>query len=156
MFCTQSSKRSLCKCGSLDASSFCCVTYSILEGERWKIKFKPVHRKVFIYRSLIITLQITVFSLLSLKRKVRLMRSPVCVCLSVCLSLSVSSLITFEPVGRFLWNSVGRSHAIEGDLDAVHFNPVPSTIPKWWTFKLLRWIQNLQPVNVGLWNFVYW
>jgi hypothetical protein len=34
-------------------------------------------------------------------------------------------------------------HAIEGDLDAVFFNPVPSTIPKWRTFKLLRWMQNL-------------
>jgi hypothetical protein len=37
-----------------------------------------------------------------LKRKVRFMRSPVC--LSVC-----PPLITFEPIGRFLWNSVGRS-----------------------------------------------
>jgi hypothetical protein len=60
-----------------------------------------------------------VFSLLSLKRKVRLMRSPVC--LSVC----VSPPITFEPIGGFLWNSV------------------PSTIPKWRTFILLRWMQNL-------------
>jgi hypothetical protein len=34
-------------------------------------------------------------------------------------------------------------HAIEGDLDAVLFNPVSSTIPKWRTFKLLRWMQNL-------------
>jgi hypothetical protein len=36
-----------------------------------------------------------------------------------------------------------EGHAIEGDLDAVRFNPVPSTIPKWRTFKLLRWMQNL-------------
>jgi hypothetical protein len=41
------------------------------------------------------------FSLISSKRKVKLMRSPIC--------LSVSFLITFEPTGRFLWNSVGRS-----------------------------------------------
>jgi hypothetical protein len=34
-------------------------------------------------------------------------------------------------------------HAIEDDLDAVLINPVPSTIPKWRTFKLLRWMQNL-------------
>jgi hypothetical protein len=34
-------------------------------------------------------------------------------------------------------------HAIEGDLDAVLFNPVPSTITKWRTFELLRWMQNL-------------
>jgi hypothetical protein len=34
-------------------------------------------------------------------------------------------------------------HAIEGDLDAVLLNPVTSTIPKWRTFKLLRWMQNM-------------
>jgi hypothetical protein len=34
-------------------------------------------------------------------------------------------------------------HAIEGDLDAVLSNPVLSTIPKWRTFKLLTWMQNL-------------
>jgi hypothetical protein len=34
-------------------------------------------------------------------------------------------------------------HAIEGGLDAVLFNPVPLTIPKWRTFKLLRLMQNL-------------
>jgi hypothetical protein len=27
-----------------------------------------------------------------------------------------------------------RGHAIEGDLDAVLFNPVASTIPKWRAF----------------------
>jgi hypothetical protein len=34
-------------------------------------------------------------------------------------------------------------HVIEGDLDAVLFNPVTSTIPKWRTLKRLRWMQNL-------------
>jgi hypothetical protein len=34
-------------------------------------------------------------------------------------------------------------HVIEGDLDAIHFNPVPSSISKWRAFKLLRWMQNL-------------
>jgi hypothetical protein len=34
-------------------------------------------------------------------------------------------------------------HAIEANLEAVLFNPVPSTIPKWRTLKLLRWMQNL-------------
>jgi hypothetical protein len=34
-------------------------------------------------------------------------------------------------------------HVIERDLDTVHFNSVPSTIPNWRTFKLLRWMQNL-------------
>jgi hypothetical protein len=60
--------------------------------------------------------------------------------LSVC--LSVSPLITFEPVGRFLWNSVGRSCHSRWPLHLLS-NPVSSTIPKWRTFKLLRWIQNL-------------
>jgi hypothetical protein len=36
-----------------------------------------------------------------------------------------------------------RGHAIEGDLNAIIFNAAAATIPKWWTFKLLRWIQNL-------------
>jgi hypothetical protein len=42
----------------------------------------------------------------------------------------------------FYENQLG-GHAIEDDLDAVLSNPVPSTIPKWRTFKLLRWMQNL-------------
>jgi hypothetical protein len=33
--------------------------------------------------------------------------------------------------------------AVEGDLDAILRNPVTSTISKWQTFKLLRWMQNL-------------
>jgi hypothetical protein len=33
--------------------------------------------------------------------------------------------------------------AIEGDLDATFFNLVFSAIPKWRTFKLLRWVQLL-------------
>jgi hypothetical protein len=65
------------------------------------------------------------------------MRSPVC--LSVCLC---PPLITFESIGRFYEPSEG-GHANKGDLDAVLFNPVPSTIPKWRTLKLLRWMQNL-------------
>jgi hypothetical protein len=36
-----------------------------------------------------------------------------------------------------------RSHAIEGDLDAVIFNPVASTFRKWRTFKLLWWMENM-------------
>jgi hypothetical protein len=34
-------------------------------------------------------------------------------------------------------------HAIEDDLEAVLFNPVPSIITKWRTLKLLRRMQNL-------------
>jgi hypothetical protein len=40
-------------------------------------------------------------------------------------------------------------HVIKGDLDAIHFNPVPSSILKWRAFKLLRWIQNL---NQSTWD----
>jgi hypothetical protein len=80
------------------------------------------------------------FSLLSLKRKLRLMRSPAC--LSVC-----PPLITFEPIGRF-YEIQSAGDATEGDLDAVLINLVTSTIPKWRTFKILRWMQNLH-VNVG-------
>jgi hypothetical protein len=65
------------------------------------------------------------------------------VCPSVCFPL-----ITFEQIGRFLWNSVGRS-CHWSDLDAILFNPVPSTIPKWRTFKLLRWMKNL---NQSTWE----
>jgi len=32
---------------------------------------------------------------------------------------------------------------IEDDLDSILLNPVASTIPKWRTFKLLRWVQLL-------------
>jgi hypothetical protein len=35
------------------------------------------------------------------------------------------------------------NHAIEGDLNTAIFSPIASTIPKWWTLKLLRWMQNL-------------
>jgi hypothetical protein len=31
----------------------------------------------------------------------------------------------------------------EDDLDSILFNAVASTIPKWQTFKLLRWVQLL-------------
>jgi hypothetical protein len=32
---------------------------------------------------------------------------------------------------------------IEDDLDFILINPVASTIPKWWTFELLWWVQLL-------------
>jgi hypothetical protein len=35
------------------------------------------------------------------------------------------------------------SDGIEYYLDYILFNPVASTIPKWQTFKLLRWVQLL-------------
>jgi hypothetical protein len=36
-----------------------------------------------------------------------------------------------------------ESHATVGDLGAILFNPVVSTIPKWRMFKLPKWTQNL-------------
>jgi hypothetical protein len=33
---------------------------------------------------------------------------------------------------------------IEDNLDSILFNAVASTIPKWRTFKLLRWVQLLK------------
>jgi hypothetical protein len=33
--------------------------------------------------------------------------------------------------------------SIEDDLDPMLFNPVASTISKWWMFKFLRWAQLL-------------
>jgi hypothetical protein len=78
-----------------------------------------------------------IFSLLSLKRKVRLMRSPVCV--SVCLCIPPNNFLT----NCYIFMKFSREDAIEGDLDAILFNSVTSTIPKWRTFKLLRWMQNL-------------
>jgi hypothetical protein len=43
---------------------------------------------------------------------------------------------------------------IEGDLDSIPFNPVVSTIPKWLTFKFLRWAQLLNRL-VDLDEIVY-
>jgi hypothetical protein len=45
-------------------------------------------------------------------------------------------------------------HATEGEVDAVIFNLVASTVPKWKTFKLLRWTQNLyQSAREHYWSF---
>jgi hypothetical protein len=38
---------------------------------------------------------------------------------------------------------------MEYDLDTIIFNPIASTIPKWQTFKLLRQMHKLVPVNIG-------
>jgi hypothetical protein len=53
-----------------------------------------------------------------------------------------SPLSTFEPSDRFyeIQNGV---HDIEDDLNAKIVNPVTLTIPKWRTFKLLTWMQNV-------------
>jgi hypothetical protein len=57
--------------------------------------------------------------------------------LSVCLPL-----ITFQLTARFHKIQNG-DHATEDDLNAIIFNFVASTVPKWQTFILLRWMQNL-------------
>jgi hypothetical protein len=54
----------------------------------------------------------------------------------------VSPPITFKPFSIFFYE-IQQVHAIEGDLNAMLLNPVVSTIPKWWMFRLLRWMQNL-------------
>jgi hypothetical protein len=40
-------------------------------------------------------------------------------------------------------------HATEDDIDTIFSNPVASTVPKWQTFKLLRWMRNL---NKSTWD----
>jgi hypothetical protein len=78
----------------------------------------------------------------------------VCVCVSVCLSLSLSlfpPLITSEPLGRFyeIWYG---GNAIQGDLDAVIFNPICSTILKWLRFEVVSWRHDFQPFTAMVWN----
>jgi hypothetical protein len=48
--------------------------------------------------------------------------------------------INFGPVIR-IYETESGGHAIEGSLDTITFNHVSSTIPKWRTFKLLRWVK---------------
>jgi hypothetical protein len=83
-----------------------------------------------------------VFSLLP-KNESRLMKSPVC--LSVC-----PPLITSEPLGRFheIWYG---DNAIQGDLDAIIFNPIASIILKLLRFKVVR--QALLNCGFGLFMF---
>jgi hypothetical protein len=45
-------------------------------------------------------------------------------------SLTNNQLVDFYEIQQ-------GSHAVEGGVDAIIFNPVASTIPKWRTFKLL-------------------
>jgi hypothetical protein len=79
------------------------------------------------------------FSLLSIKRKVKLTRS---LCFpSVC--LCVPPLITIEPIGRFHEIQQGGC-AIEDDHDVTLLNHEASTTQKWRTIILLRWLQNLK------------
>jgi hypothetical protein len=88
------------------------------------------------------------FSLLSSKRKVRLMRSPIC--LSVC-----SPLITFEPIGRYLWNSVGRSCHWRWPRRRTFYSRTFNH-SKMVDVQTSEMDATLAPVNVRTWNFVHW
>jgi hypothetical protein len=84
------------------------------------------------------------FSLTSIKAKVELMTSPCC--LSVCPVIYVSSNNQF-------WTNWKISMKIRSVVyhwrrtRHTTINPVASTITKWQTFKLLRWIQNLHQLT---------
>jgi hypothetical protein len=61
------------------------------------------------------------------------------------------SLITFEPLGAFheiLYGAV----ASQGDLDAIIFNPISSTILKWLRFTVVSWRHDFQPFTAMVWN----
>jgi hypothetical protein len=63
-------------------------------------------------------------------------------CLSCCLFVCVSALITLEQTGNFYKIEQG-GHGIEGNLEAVIFNPVALTFLKWRAFRLMMWMLNL-------------
>jgi hypothetical protein len=46
-----------------------------------------------------------------------------------------------------LYEIVYGADEIEYYLDSILFNAVTSTSPKWWIFKLLRWVQRNPLVN---------
>jgi hypothetical protein len=72
------------------------------------------------------------FTVLCLKRKVRLMRL---FCPSVCPLKKLNQLVDFHGIQY-------GGHVIKAGIDCVLFNLVPLTNSKW-TFKLLRWMQHL-------------
>jgi hypothetical protein len=74
---------------------------------------------------------VRIISRLSWKRKVSLMRSPLCV--------SVSPLTHFEPFSWALWHSVGRSYHWRWPW--CHTNHISSNILKR-NFELLGWMKN--------------
>jgi hypothetical protein len=54
--------------------------------------------------------------------------------------------IIIQPTDRY-YEIKYRRCAIEGDLEAIKFNPVASTIQKWRKFKIQRWIQNFHQLT---------
>jgi hypothetical protein len=73
---------------------------------------------------------------------------------SVCLSVP-PSLITFEPIGRFLWNSVRRSCHWRWPRCRT-FQPRTFNHSKMADVQTSEVNAKLASVNVGPWNFVYW
>jgi hypothetical protein len=57
----------------------------------------------------------------------------------------------FELLGRFheIWY---RGNVIQGDLDAVIFNPISSTTLKWFWFKVVSWRHDFQPFTAMVWD----
>jgi hypothetical protein len=60
-------------------------------------------------------------------------------------------LLTFELLGRVheIWYG---GNAIQGDLDAVTFNPISSTILKWLRVKVVSWRHDFQPCSTMVWD----
>jgi hypothetical protein len=56
---------------------------------------------------------------------------------------------TFQQIGDLDKQFYGGD-AIEDDLDAIFSNPTPSSIAKWRTFKLLRWVQRNPLITFGV------
>jgi 4-hydroxy-L-threonine phosphate dehydrogenase PdxA len=42
--------------------------------------------------------------------------------------------------------------AIQGDLDAIIFNPIAKTILKWLKFKVVSWMHDFQPCTAMIWD----
>jgi hypothetical protein len=67
-----------------------------------------------------------------------------CLSLSVCTPyLPSPNSNTFRTNYYISYEILRGSHAIQGGLCIIHFNYVPSNIPKWQTFNFLRLMQNL-------------
>jgi hypothetical protein len=77
-----------------------------------------------------------ILSLLSiLKEKIGLETDHLPVCLS--------PLINFESIGIAYFHEIQQEcQAIKDDLEAIIFNSAASSVLQWWTYKLLRWMQN--------------
>jgi hypothetical protein len=70
----------------------------------------------------------------------------------VYLSVRLSSYKLLNHLVEFYEIQLG-GHDTEGDINAIIFNPVASTVPKWWTFMTSDVDAKLAPVNVGPCNF---